>query len=122
MQAAFVVLLEKPHRYDARRGPLLPFLLGVARGLRLAWLRHAGIETSNPDPPPPPSHASAEIIADVRVAVLGLPDEFRESLVLREYHGFTYQEIADLQGAPVGTVRSRLARARDLLRNRLKGE
>lgn len=122
MQATFVVLLEKPHRYDPGRGPMLPFLLGVARGLRLVWLRRAGIEAVDRASSTPPTDETTTAVADVRAAVLGLPDEFRETLVLREFHGFSYQEIADLQGVPVGTVRSRLARARDLLRTRLKGE
>lgn len=46
-----------------------------------------------------------------------LPVEFREALVLREIEGLSYKEIADISGVPVGTVMSRLARARD----RLKG-
>jgi RNA polymerase sigma-70 factor (ECF subfamily) len=122
MQSTFIVLLEKPHRYDSNRGPLLPFLIGVARTLRLAWLRRATLEATDRATAAPSMDESTGTIADVRAAVLELPDEFRESLVLREFHGFTYQEIADLQGIPVGTVRSRLARARDLLRVRLKGE
>jgi RNA polymerase sigma factor (sigma-70 family) len=122
MQATFVVLLEKPHRYDPGRGPLLPFLLGVARGLRLAWFRHAGVEAAERAAFASSTTDAPSVVVDIRDAVAALPDEFRESLVLREFHGFTYQEIAGLQRVPVGTVRSRLARARDLLRARLKGE
>ena len=45
-----------------------------------------------------------------------LPDPYRETLVLRELNDLSYREIADVIGAPVGTVMSRLARARSLLR------
>jgi RNA polymerase sigma-70 factor (ECF subfamily) len=45
-------------------------------------------------------------------AITSLPPEFREALVLREVHGLEYREIATVTGTPVGTVMSRLARAR----------
>jgi RNA polymerase sigma-70 factor, ECF subfamily len=45
-----------------------------------------------------------------------LPDTFREAIVLREINDLSYREIADVAGVPVGTVMSRLARARALLR------
>ncbi len=45
-----------------------------------------------------------------------LPADFREVLVLREMEDMSYREIAEITGAPVGTVMSRLARARTLLR------
>lgn len=45
-----------------------------------------------------------------------LPDEFREALVLREIEDLSYREIADVLGVPIGTVMSRLARGRALLR------
>jgi RNA polymerase sigma-70 factor (ECF subfamily) len=47
----------------------------------------------------------------------GLPEQFRETLVLREINDLSYREIADVIGVPVGTVMSRLARARALLRD-----
>jgi RNA polymerase sigma-70 factor, ECF subfamily len=55
----------------------------------------------------------------VRQAIAGLPVEFREIIVLREMEGFDYKEIAELAGVPIGTVMSRLARARKLLHKRL---
>ena len=54
-------------------------------------------------------------MARVRAAVDSLPDPFRETLVLREFEEFSYREIAGLIGAPVGTIMSRLARARHML-------
>jgi RNA polymerase sigma-70 factor (ECF subfamily) len=52
----------------------------------------------------------------IRALLNALPEAFRETLVLREIHDFSYREIAEIVGAPVGTVMSRLARARLMLR------
>jgi RNA polymerase sigma-70 factor (ECF subfamily) len=51
-----------------------------------------------------------------------LPEEFREALVLREMEDMSYREIAEITAAPIGTVMSRLARARALLRERIGNE
>jgi RNA polymerase sigma-70 factor (ECF subfamily) len=53
-------------------------------------------------------------------ALAGLAPEFREVVVLREIEGCSYQEIARVTGVPIGTVMSRLARARERLRRALK--
>lgn len=50
--------------------------------------------------------------ARLEAAIAELPDEFRETLVLRELQGLDYRAIAEVTGVPVGTVMSRLARAR----------
>ena len=52
----------------------------------------------------------------IRRLVAELPDPFREAVVLREINDLSYREIADVVGVPVGTVISRLARARSMLR------
>jgi len=52
----------------------------------------------------------------IRRLVAELPDQFREAIVLREINDLSYREIADVVGVPVGTVMSRLARARSMLR------
>jgi RNA polymerase sigma-70 factor (ECF subfamily) len=59
-------------------------------------------------------------VAVVRTALEQLPVDFREVLVLREFEGLTYKEIAAIVGVPLGTVMSRLARARDRLMAVLK--
>ena len=58
----------------------------------------------------------------VRHAIAELPVEFREIVILREMEGFSYKEIAELADVPIGTVMSRLARARKLLQKRLAAE
>ncbi len=55
--------------------------------------------------------------ATIRRLVAELPEPFRESIVLREINDLSYQEIAEVSGVPVGTVMSRLARARTMLRS-----
>jgi RNA polymerase sigma-70 factor (ECF subfamily) len=56
----------------------------------------------------------------LRAALETLPSEFREALVLRELEGFSYKEIAEVAEVPIGTVMSRLARARRQLQNALE--
>lgn len=58
----------------------------------------------------------------VRNAIGELPVEFREIVILREMEGFSYKEIAELADVPIGTVMSRLARARKQLQERLGAE
>jgi RNA polymerase sigma-70 factor (ECF subfamily) len=55
----------------------------------------------------------------LRQALTELPDEFREAIVLRELEGLSYKEIAAITAVPMGTVMSRLARARERLHQRL---
>src|SRR5262249_30773626 len=55
--------------------------------------------------------------ATIRRLVAELPAPFREAIVLREINDLSYQEIAEVAGVPVGTVMSRLARARAMLRS-----
>jgi len=59
-------------------------------------------------------------IALVRAALEQLPVDFREAIVLREIEGLSYREIAEVAGVPIGTVMSRLARARERLQTILK--
>jgi RNA polymerase sigma-70 factor (ECF subfamily) len=58
----------------------------------------------------------------VQRAIAELPVEFREMIILREMEGFSYKEIANLSDVPIGTVMSRLARARKLLQKSLAAE
>ena len=61
-----------------------------------------------------------ELAARLTTALLALPFDQRSALVLREMDGLSYEEIAFSQGVAVGTVKSRLARARELLREELR--
>src|SRR5690606_37131772 len=61
-----------------------------------------------------------EIQATVEAAIEGLPEELRTAIVLRELEGLSYEEIAVAMDCPVGTVRSRIFRAREAIGNRLR--
>jgi RNA polymerase sigma-70 factor (ECF subfamily) len=60
-----------------------------------------------------------DLANEVNRAVAGLPEEFREVIVLRELHDLSYKEIAAVIDVPIGTVMSRLSRARRLLMDAL---
>ena len=61
-----------------------------------------------------------ELRATVQAAIGDLPDELREAITLREIEGLTYEEIAEAMDCPVGTVRSRIFRAREAIDQRIK--
>jgi RNA polymerase sigma-70 factor (ECF subfamily) len=87
----------------------------------------AGAEGEDDDPPADPEDPhrperqaeNAELGAVVAAAVLSLRPDFREVVVLREYEQLSYEQIAGLLGCSVQTVKTRLFRARNLLRRRL---
>lgn len=120
--------------FDSFRGPAMrPWLLAILRNVcRAEFARRADASAAVDDVPD--EHADATPLwheaqdtpetqllrrwdaATVRRLVAALAEPFRETLVLREIHNLSYREIADVVGAPLGTVMSRLARARALLR------
>jgi RNA polymerase sigma-70 factor (ECF subfamily) len=64
--------------------------------------------------------ASKEIAAAVNSAVEALSEELRQAITLREIEGLSYEEIADAMNCPIGTVRSRIFRAREAIATRLR--
>ena len=64
--------------------------------------------------------ARRELSAVVEEAMAKLPDEQRTAIILKEYHGMTFQEIADLQGCPLSTVKTRLYQGLSVLRRQLE--
>src|SRR5215216_4869575 len=64
--------------------------------------------------------ARRELSAVVEEAMALLPEEQRTAIVLKEYHGMTFQEIADLQGCPLSTVKTRLYQGLSVLRRHLQ--
>jgi len=120
-QDVFVWLVHHPGGFDARRGDLGAFLGGVARKFvrrersrAQRWLplleSAAWSETD----------FAADLereqeVAELRKAIAALPERYREAVVLCDLNGGAYEEVAALLGCAVGTVRSRLHRARGLL-------
>jgi RNA polymerase sigma-70 factor (ECF subfamily) len=71
----------------------------------------------------PENHYFGEELANVvRETMEALPHELRMALVLREFDGLSYEEIAEVMACPVGTVRSRIFRAREAVDNRVKAQ
>jgi len=64
--------------------------------------------------------AAREIAAAVNAAVEALPEDLRQAVTLREIEGLTYEEIAEVMSCPIGTVRSRIFRAREAISARVK--
>jgi RNA polymerase sigma-70 factor, ECF subfamily len=106
------------------------WLLKIVRNTFYSWLRQRSVQPvltddgetdANADNVPDPESALIQN-ADrdmLRAALEDLAVEFREAIVLRELEGLSYKEIADIAGVPIGTVMSRLARARKRLQSYL---
>jgi RNA polymerase sigma-70 factor (ECF subfamily) len=102
------------------------WLLAIVRNTFYSWLRQRSVQPEltedgeiddvDEGSPNPESallqNATREVL---RAALEDLPVEFREAIVLREMEGLSYKEIADISAVPIGTVMSRLARARKRL-------
>ncbi|MEP7072212.1 MAG: sigma-70 family RNA polymerase sigma factor [Verrucomicrobiota bacterium] len=106
-----------------RGGDARSWLLTIVRNAAYTALRKRGASEqfvdsdkleSLPDDAPNPDELRerAAKVETVRAAIARLPGEFKEVIVLREMEGFSYKEIADVVGVPIGTVMSRLARGR----------
>jgi len=106
-----------------------PWILAIVRNTCYTWLRkHSrrdltvefdeAAHTHETSTPNPERLLVEKTNRDVlQHALEELPAEFRESIVLRELEGLSYKEISEIAGVPVGTVMSRLARARARLRD-----
>ena len=114
------------HFGSFKGGDARPWLLAIVRNTYYTWLRHnrpavrTGFDEENC--PEMPDYSDPEMLllreADkhmLRRALEKLPDDFREVLVLREFEELSYKQIADVVEIPLGTVMSRLARARKRL-------
>lgn len=134
-QEVFMTLIRDARAFDPARGTLRGFLYGICRNhvLRLVCaespylgLPENSSEGKNGFAEPAASTdlfrdlAEAENVARVRRAVLTLPPHHREAVVLCDLHEMSYEQAAAVLGCPVGTVRSRLHRARELLLTKLR--
>ena len=116
-------MLRAYRHFDGLRGEARPWLLAIVRNSCWTWLRAnrpaevpATDDDVESDAPGPEALAAREF--DRRAlndAIAALPLPFREALVLRELEDLAYKDIARIAGIPIGTVMSRLARARRLL-------
>jgi RNA polymerase sigma-70 factor (ECF subfamily) len=135
VQDVFMTLVRDTNRYDAARGSLPAFLFGIARNKvmkhnerlprEIALVeRHedgTGAGMTLRDSYTPAMWAEQrERLEKVRSAVMELPVEFRETVVLCELEEMSYNEAALVLDCPIGTVRSRLHRGRALLLAKLE--
>jgi len=134
--AAQECYLRALRHFDSFRGPAMkPWLLTILRNVCNAEFAHRGKEVAVSDYSgeeentmsaaplwqEPPASPEAALLrqrdgATIQRLVAALPYAFREVIVLREINELSYQEIAQVAGVPIGTVMSRLARARAMLR------
>ena len=118
--------------FDGFRGERArPWLLAIVRNCCHSWRRAARprqvveyVDEEHGSPESGQRATDADAIeasdrAKLRGALDQLLPEYREAIVLREIEGLTYKEIASVTGAPIGTVMSRLARARRRLQEAL---
>lgn len=131
-------LLQAHRKLDTFRGDsaFYSWLYRIAMNLALSWLRkqksgsvsidalhdESGFEvvSEDRDSQPLASLLREEHRRVVRETLAELPDEFRTVLVMKEFDGLRYEEIASLTEVPIGTVRSRIHRGRSELAARLK--
>lgn len=120
-QDTFVAVLEGAARYQ-QRGTVRSFLFGTAYNVLLADRRKAVRRATEPLDVEPAANGPSDPDAGiwVRDALSRLEESDREVLMLREYEQLSYQEIADLRGTPLNTVRSQLFRARMALKSALE--
>ncbi len=122
-QETFLAFVRAPHRFDPGRGSVKTYLFAIARNLAFREYRDSrGEEPLDDDDAPLMAvdpRASLEIGSAVAGAVEALPRLQQEALILFEYEGATLEEIALIVGADVGTVKSRLHRARARLKRTL---
>ena len=133
-QEVFMFLMRQGKVFDPARGSLSSFLLGVARNYVLRRLRgdqllvslvdefddDAVLDQVATEPALLEDLTRAETVDSVRKAILSLPERYREVVVLCELQELSYVETAEILGCAIGTVRSRLHRARSLLLSKLR--
>ncbi|MGH9737527.1 MAG: RNA polymerase sigma factor [Candidatus Acidiferrales bacterium] len=135
-QEVFMAMIRNPGRFDPTKGTLAGFLFGIARNhLRKRWeqeQRFVAMEGQVEDVRPiltgndngagrqAENRYDDETIKRLKCAIGTLPGNYREALVLCDLQEMTYEEAAAELECPVGTVRSRLHRARALLTEKLR--
>ncbi|MBS1809945.1 MAG: sigma-70 family RNA polymerase sigma factor [Acidobacteria bacterium] len=132
-QEVFMVLMSDSSRYDVNKGSLSAYLYGIARFQVLRKMQRertmVSIDDEETDVPedtlttcydPLLDLTREETVQSVRDAILVLPAHYREVVVLCELQELSYADAANVLGCAIGTVRSRLHRARGLLMEKLR--
>jgi RNA polymerase sigma-70 factor, ECF subfamily len=134
-QETWIRVLERGHQYDGKH-EFSTWLYAVARNLTIDYLRkkspvsldgmmedeeHAPLEPADTRPMAWELVQQHEQAERVSAALVTIPAEYRETVMLRFQEGLALDEIATVTGARLGTVKSRLYRGLNMLMSRLKG-
>lgn len=125
-QDSFLKLWRSLPKYRGRCSPKT-WILGIVRNTAIDYFRakkhrHVAplyhedgqaLEIPDPEADPALAYEKKDRALQIRAALRSLPKELAETLYLREFEGFSYEEIAKILGVRVGTVKSRISRARD---------
>ncbi len=123
-QEVFLAVLAGANRYDSTRGAALPYLMGVTRNQVFTWIRRRqpwvsleedAVEPRLMEPGHDVTLVAESDTARLRRAIAALPPVYREVVVLCDLEEMDYAQAAQALGVAIGTVRSRLHRARALL-------
>ncbi|MBI4902998.1 MAG: RNA polymerase sigma factor [Acidobacteria bacterium] len=123
-QEVFLAVLAGNNRYNVARGAALPYLMGIARNQVFSWIRRRqpwvsleedGNGSCAIEPPHDAALEREDTTARLRRAIAALPPVYREVVVLCDLEEMDYAQAAQTLGVAIGTVRSRLHRARALL-------
>jgi len=137
-QETFLRAFKALDTFDLNR-PFGPWLYRIATNLSINWVKRAqlptvSIETSRkfdeaePEPldipdssaEPAAQFARTEMQTELRQAIVSLPADYRSVIELRHFQELNYEEIANALNIPMGTVKTRLFRARRMLRDQLE--
>ncbi|MEM9365059.1 MAG: sigma-70 family RNA polymerase sigma factor [Planctomycetota bacterium] len=125
VQEAWLQMWNSRDRFDPSRGSLRSWFLTMVRSRCLDQLRRSrssSLEADwavvDPESGPAERASASDEASRVRACLNQMPEDAREILVLRDFHGLSYREIAGVLSIPQGTVMSRLHRARNDLRAR----
>ena len=134
-QETWIRVLERGHQFDGKH-EFSTWLYAVARNLTIDYLRrkspvsldglmddedHAPLEPADTRPAAWELVAQQEQAERINAALVGIPAEYRETVVLRFQEGLALEEISAVTGAKLGTVKSRLYRGLTMLMSQLKG-
>jgi RNA polymerase sigma-70 factor, ECF subfamily len=129
-QEVFLLLIDNPRSYNAARGEIGPFLYGVARNLVKRHLEHGRRQQYFDDGEeealftvavdPLGDLTQQENLLALKEAVAALPPKYREVVVMCDLQELSYEAAAKAIDCAVGTVRSRLHRARALLMSKMQ--
>jgi RNA polymerase sigma-70 factor (ECF subfamily) len=126
-QEALVRAWRHGATYDARRGSVATWLLSITRNLAIDVMRVRRAAPMDPDtlvalplhddrPGPPELAAAGDDAEQLRLALTTLPDEQRRAIVLAGIAGFSAREVAESEGIPLGTAKTRIRTAMKRLR------